>query len=111
MHSRYDYYDESCVLDEDGLNFPDPLSINYNNGKIEKIPIGIKISSSQITKPWTIVEEYYDKEEDDDILLMEYNVSYINALKPGDDFYIPQGNDLLGFVESALADKKDVNNY
>ena len=42
---------------------------------------------------------------------MENNVPYINALKPGDDFYIPQGNDLLGFVESAIADKKDVNNY
>ena len=111
MHSRYDFYDESCVLDEDGINFPDPLSINYNNGKIEKIPIGIKINSTQITKPWTLVEEYYDSEEYDDILLMENNVPYINVLKPGDNFYIPQGDDLIGFVKKAISDVEDINNY
>lgn len=111
MHSRYDYYDESSVLDDDGLNYPDPLSINFNNGKIEKIPIGIKLNVNQITKPWTLVENYYGKEEDDDILLLENNVPYINMLKPGDDFYIPQGDDLLGFIEKAIADKRGVNNF
>ena len=33
MVSRYNYYDEGSVLDEDGWNFPDPLKINFNKKK------------------------------------------------------------------------------
>ena len=105
MKSRYDYYAESSVLDEDGQAYPDPLNVDFNKGKIEKIPIGAKITATQISKPWTIMEDYYKAEDMDDILLLENNIPYITYLRPGDNIYIPQGNDLTGFLDGATDTK------
>ena len=106
MRSRYDYYDESSVLDEDGLSFPDPLAIDYNKGQVQSIPMAIKVSASQLAKPWTLSEEYFGAEDLDDILLLENNVPYIGYLKPGDDLYIPRGNDLTGFITTAISNSR-----
>lgn len=106
MRSRYDYYDESSVLDEDGLSYPDPLTIDFNKGQVQAIPMAIKISASQLTKPWTLSEEYFGAEDLDDILLLENNVPYIGYLKPGDDFYIPQSGDLTGFIAAAISNSR-----
>lgn len=111
MRSRYDYYDESSVLDEDGINFPDPLKLNLNNGELTKIPIAHSISTTELAKPWTLMEKNYDIDELDDVLLLENTVPYITALAPGDTIYLPKSEDLLGFVDKAMNDKTEVNNY
>lgn len=109
MNSRYDYYDESSVLDTDGINYPDPLKLNFNNGKLDKIPVAHTVSATEIAKPWTIMEQFYGREDLDDLLLSENSVPYIMALKPGSTIYLPKEGDLTGFAEAALADKLDVN--
>lgn len=111
MRSRYDYYDESCVLDSEGINFPDPLKINFNQGTLTKIPRKHIVTEKDIMRPWTMMKEAYGFEELDDILLLENAIGYVMELKPGDEIYLPEDEDLLGFVERALADKTEVNNY
>jgi hypothetical protein len=111
MVSRYNYYDEGSVLDEDGWNFPDPLKINFNKGKLQKIPRSIQLTADNIAKPWTITEQAYDMDETDDILLMENNVPYIGYLEPGDKLYIPQDGDLIEFLNIATSAKNDVDIY
>lgn len=111
MQSRYDFFKESSVLDEDGQAFPDPLSVNYNNGKLEKIPQSHKITVGELSKPWTLVENFYGIEYYDDILLNENNIPYITTLAPGDTIYIPHTEDLDGFVKAAVSDVLDINNY
>lgn len=111
MNSRYDYYDESTVLDIDGINFPDPLKLNLNNGELTKIPIAHTVSVTDIAKPWTLMEKTYNREDLDDILLLENTVPYIMALAPGDKIYLPKEEDLTGFIDSALSDKSEVNDY
>lgn len=111
MNSRYDYYGESNVLDTDGINFPDPLKLNLNNGELTKIPIAHTVSVTDIAKPWTIMEKNYGLEEYDDILLLENTIPYIMSLAPGDTIYLPKSEDLLGFINTAISDKTDVNDY
>ena len=110
MNSRYDFYTESSVLDEeDQETYPDPLSINFNNGKLTEIPKRMALTSIQVAKPWVIAETFFGGEEYDDILLLENNVPYINFLKPGDPIYVPSVPEMLNFIRYAQADKLDIN--
>lgn len=111
MNSRYDYYDESSVLDTDGINFPDPLKLNLNNGELTKIPVSHSITAGELAKPWTLMENSYGIDYYDDILLMENTVPYIMALAPGDTIYLPKSEDLTGFIDKAINDKTEVNDY
>ena len=88
MKSRYDFMDESEVIDkETGESYPDPLSINYSKYDLEKF--------------WLFMYNQYNTFNYDDVLLNENNVPYINCLNPGDKLYLPRGGDVTNFIKEA----------
>lgn len=100
MKSRYDYFEESTVLDIDGTAYPDPLTVNYNEGRLTKIPTEITISARNLAKFWTLMYEEYSQTYHDDLLLNENGVPYVMCLRPGDIILKPVQSDLTGFIES-----------
>ena len=99
MKSRYDYFEESTVLDIDGTAYPDPLTINYNEGRLTKIPTELKISARNLARFWTLMTEEYGISHYDDLLLNENGVPYVMCLRPGDVILKPVLEDITGFVE------------
>lgn len=102
MKSRYDYMDKSEVIDEeDGECYPDPLSIDYNEGKLSVLPINVDLSKYDIEKFWLFMFKNYNTFEYDDVLLNENNIPYINCLNPGDKLYLPRGGDVTNFIKAS----------
>ena len=102
MKSRYDFMDESEVIDtETGESYPDPLSINYNEGKLTILPINADVSKYDLEKFWLFMYNQYNTFNYDDVLLNENNVPYINCLSPGDKLYLPRGGDVTNFIREA----------
>ena|SRR5574344_2100789 len=110
MKSRYDYMSDSKVIDDDGLNYPDPLSINYNDGTLTKIPTAYKVTTVDLAKFWLLMYNNYNITYDDDLLLNENGISYLMSLKPGDTIYLPKSDDLEGFIVTALANVQEIDN-
>lgn len=100
MKSRYDKMKDSEVLDVDGVCFPDPL-LNYEQGKLLKIPTLYTIKETDLSKFWVTMWEEYGKNYDDDEWLNINGVPYIMALKPGDQIYKVTPEDLEGFLSRA----------
>jgi len=98
MKSRYDYYSDTHVLDIDGQTYPDPLSINYNIGRLTKIPTNYKITARDLQRFWTCMYEQYGRTELDDIWLNINGISYLMDLKPNDVIYKVVPEDLEGFI-------------
>ena len=102
MKSRYDFMDESEVIDtEPGESYPDPLSINYNDGKLTILPINADVSKYDLEKFWLFMYNQDHTFNYDDVLLNENNVPYINCLSPGDKLYLPRGGDVTNFIREA----------
>ena len=102
MRSRYDFMDESEVIDiETGESYPDPLTIDYNEGKLTILPINADLTKYDLEKFWLFMYNQYNTFEYDDVLLNENNVPYINTLSPGDKIYLPRGGDVTGFIKTA----------
>lgn len=101
MTSRYDYYDESVSCDDDGVCWPDPLTIDYNKGELEEVPMAHKISAGELAKFWLLMYNTYGLVDCGDIVLEEGGIPYLMNLKPGDTIYLPKQNDILGFINSA----------
>jgi hypothetical protein len=81
------------VDEEDGEQYPDPLSIIYGNA-ITKLPSQHIISSIDIAKFWYYFYQKYDSVEGDDILLGRNGIPYVGMLKPGDKLYELEEEDL-----------------
>jgi hypothetical protein len=98
MQSRYDFFDESVVIDNDGQSWPDPLTIDYNTGRLTKLPVEQKITSRDLTRFWTLMYEKYNISYYDDLLLNENGIPYVMMLKPGDILLMPAFEDIEGFI-------------
>jgi hypothetical protein len=90
------------VLDTDGQAYPDPLSINYNIGRITKVPTSQRIDTRIIAKPWIMVYEKYGINYYLDLLLDINGIRYVTDLIPNDEIYMPVQDDLEGFVQHKL---------
>jgi len=106
VHSRYDYFKDSQVLDVDGQLFPDPL-FNYNIGAISKLPTEYKITVRDLTRFWTFMWEQYGMNEKDDQFLNINGIKYIMDLKPGDTVYKVVPEDLDGFFKNKQIGKEE----
>jgi hypothetical protein len=91
--TRYDKMISSTVLDEDGESWPDPLSVTYGND-IKVLPTVHRVSAVDIAKFWVAYYNQYAVTEGDDMLLSRNGVPYIGMLKPGDEIYFFDVNDL-----------------
>ena len=69
MKSRYDYYEYSDQADKDGEQWPDPLSVSFNDVQLTKAPPLATIADIDITKFWLFMNKNYGMQEMDDILL------------------------------------------
>lgn len=100
--NRYNKMNPSKVIDEeDGEQYPDPLTITYSNS-ITKLPTEHTVTSADIAKFWWYYYQKYGDTEGDDVLLGRNGIPYIGMLKPGDKLYELESDDLFNieFVES-----------
>ena len=98
MFSRYDVLSPSQVQDPvDRDNYPDPLSINYNNVKLTQLPGRTALSKVDLDRFWLFMTRQYSKvAEADDVLLIINDVPYVGMLQTGDFLYTPGLSDLYG---------------
>jgi hypothetical protein len=90
---------ESKALDEDGLAYPDPLSVNYVQTQLSSIPKRRVVSETDIQRFWLFMHRYYaGLAEADDILLTLNNIPYKGMLNPGDNLYLVEAADLYSFA-------------
>lgn len=100
MFSRYDALMQSKVQDPvDQDNYPDPLSINYNNVKLSQLPGRVALSKVDLDRFWVFMTHQYSKTaEADDVLLIINDVPYLGMLQTGDYLYTPALSDLYGIT-------------
>ena len=98
MQSRYDYFNESKVLDIDGQTWPDPLSIDYNTGKLSKIPTHYKITIRDLQRFWVCMHEQYGRTDLDDLWLNINGIPYLMTLQPNDVIFKVVPEDLEGYI-------------
>lgn len=101
MFSRYNALANSKVKDPvDQDNYPDPLSINYNNMALTEIPGRTTLSKIDLDRFWLFMNKQYSGgNEADDILLIINDVPYLGMLAPGDSLYIPAAADLYAITK------------
>jgi hypothetical protein len=92
---------ESVVLDNDGVCYPDPL-INYNNGKLSRIPTLYTITDQDIRKFWVCMWEQYGMNYYDDLWLNANGIPFLTYLKPGDQIYKVSPQDLDGYIKNKI---------
>lgn len=102
MSSRYDFMKEGTVTDIDMETFPDPVSLRYNNLKLNHLPVEHTVSAGDITKFWYTMFKKYDRVDMDDILLSLNGIKYIGDLQPGDVIYMLDSADLTNFNDQTL---------
>lgn len=94
-YSRYDFMTSGVVQDEvTGSYYPDPLSLNYLNFKMSKIPLKDIMTDSKIIKFWNEAASMYGSAVYDDIVLTLNGVAHKNLLKPNDEVYFPELSDI-----------------
>jgi wobble nucleotide-excising tRNase len=76
--------------------------INYNIGKLTKIPTVQKIDTRIIAKPWIMLYEKYGINYYLDLLLDINGIRYVTDLTPNDEIYMPSQEDIEGFVTNKL---------
>lgn len=97
MLSRYTYMSPSNVRDIDNEQFPDPLSVTYNDIQFSKIPEAVNVSAPILDKFWVFMWSLYGRVDMDDVLLNINGVPYIGYLKPGDIIFKVNEDDLDNF--------------
>lgn len=90
MRSRYDYMKSSTVEDVDGMQFPDPLTINYQAAidNFNAIPDSYTLSAVDLKKLWVAYYKQTGKTEEDDILYSINGIEHVGLLEPEDRIYL-----------------------
>lgn len=109
MFSRYDAMRESVVQDSaDKESYPDPLSLNFNNFTLTKMPKRNVLGIADIDRFWLSYQRYYkDIAEGDDVLLSINNIPYRGMLRPGDAIYMPDKEDIYNVTEARSRSNED----
>ena len=107
MKSRYDYYESSQQSGIDGEQWPDPLSVSFNDVQMTKAPTLVQITDADITKFWLFMKHHYDLQEMDDILLNLNAIPYLGMERPGDNLYLVDINDMEKFNTQKLGESED----
>ena len=91
MDSRYQYMKASSVRDINQNNFPDPLSLNYNNISLSKKPEILYVEESDIKYFWMVSNKVYGAPE---LALSLNGYSHKNFLEEGDPVIFPDKEDI-----------------
>lgn len=107
MISRYDYMDSSSVIDEDGLEFPDILSVDYSKIQFQgDLPSPSIISEGDIQKFWLYMYRNYGTTECDDLLLNINGIPYVGMLEPGSNILNISVSDIKNFNTQIIPEFK-----
>ena len=110
--TRYDYMKESEVTDIDNETFPDPLSVNYADIRLTKIPGKGTITAGDLIKPYNYYYNVYKNTTDagyiegDDIFFNINAVPYIGTLHPGDIMVNIFPEDLMNFDKNKVPESE-----
>lgn len=102
MTSRYNYMKQSNVQDTDGQNYPDPLSVTFNDVQFTEIPSAKQLSAADLAKFWLYMYNTYGVQEYDDILLTINGIPYLGMEKPGDIIFNVSLKDLQNISTDKL---------
>ena len=102
MESRYDFMRDGGVLDTDDEIYPDPLSVRYNNYKVSKIPTLGRVSANDISKFWMYMHKEYGIVDKYDLLLSINGIPYIGMLRPNDEVYNLDIQDIDSFNDEEI---------
>ena len=94
MDSRYQYMKASPVRDINQNNFPDPLSLNYNNIFLSKKPEIIYVEEGDIKYLWMVSNRIYGAPELEDVALSLNGYSHKNFLEERDPVIFPGKEDI-----------------
>lgn len=107
MISRYDYMQPSSVIDEDGLQFPDILSVDYSKIQFEEsLPEPTLVSAGDLNKFWLFMYKNYNITELDDLLLNINGIPYIGMLEPGNKIFKISKDDIINFDKNIIPEFK-----
>ena len=94
-NSRYDFMTEGTVLDEVSESlYPDPLSLNYLDLKLNSKPVEATLSDANIAFFWYVAQNVYGIPSWDDMVLTLNGVPHKNFLKIEDKVYFPELSDI-----------------
>jgi hypothetical protein len=94
-YSRYDYMEEGTTQDSIlGSNYPDPLTLNYNELNLTSIPKNDDVSSQDIIYFWREAEDMYGIASYDDMVLTLNGIPHKNFLSAGHKVYFPTIDDM-----------------
>lgn len=88
--------------DIDGEPYPDPLSINFADVRLTKIPTKHQISAGDIAKFWLTTYREYNITQYDDLWLSLNGIPYIGMLELGDVIYKFDINDIINFDKNKI---------
>ena len=108
MKSRYDYMKSSQQVDIDKEEWPDPLSVTYNDIQFSQIPTFNRLSEGDLYKFWLYMYKNYGMTEMDDVLLNINSVSYIGMLEPGSIIFNVRPEDLDEFDKHKISGQEDL---
>ena len=95
MISRYDFMEAGSTKDSvTDSYYPDPLSLNYINFGMSKLPSQRKLSYKDTVFFWATIQEIYGTCELDDIILTLNGVPHKNLLNIGDTIIFPSIEDI-----------------
>lgn len=97
LPNRYDLMQNSVVKDIDNQNFPDPLSVNYNEFAMSSSPYRKKLDSRHLIRPWTLLYSMYSINYYDDIVMNLNGIDLRSSLDASDDLFVPTREDLDNF--------------
>lgn len=96
-YSRYDFMKSGSVQDEvSGSYYPDPLSLNYLEFKMNSVPYKNTMTDEKIIAFWNEANTLYKVSGYDDIVLTLNGIAHKNFLMPGDVVYFPELQDITG---------------
>ena len=107
LKSRYDYMKESSVVDIDNENYPDPLSVTYNDIQFTQMPTFQKVTEGDLNKFWLYMYKNYGMVDSDDVLLNINGIPYIGTMNPGDIIFNIPPEDLAKFATQKIAGMED----
>lgn len=77
-----------------GSNYPDPLTLNYNELNLSSIPKNDNVKSQDIIYFWRETEDIYGIASYDDLVLSLNGISHKNFLTSGSKVYFPALTDI-----------------
>ncbi len=89
--------DSPTEIDAYGNSYPDVMTFPVNKFIYHEIPLSIKLTKIDIERIDLLSYAYYETSDYTDILLWLNNIASVHDLEVGQDFIIPEANDISRF--------------